>query len=227
MAERNWDDTDIQDGDQIPTDEWVAHINDQKGHSARHEAGGSDETPVENLGTSGAVDTVPVSQGDGSLAMEPAQQYWTEDSNSPFTASQTSSITATLADRYDEWRITIKVDNADSDGNQSGSLIFNDGNSAAYQYYQADGSVNDSNNSIPIQFSVDNGGEGLVTSFVIAGRWASSGFATVNFALSSVAALSQIPVTIAHAEESPPLDSLTYTTVGPVDFTIRAFGRDV
>jgi len=71
MAERNWDDTDIQDGDQIPTDEWVAHINDQKGHSGRHEAGGSDETPVENLGTSGAADTVPVSQGDGSLAMTP------------------------------------------------------------------------------------------------------------------------------------------------------------
>ena len=49
MVERNWDDTDIEDNDVIPTSQWIAHVNDQKGHSGRHESGGADEISVQGL----------------------------------------------------------------------------------------------------------------------------------------------------------------------------------
>jgi len=227
MAERNWDDTDIQDGDQIPTDEWVAHINDQKGHSGRHEAGGSDETPVENLGTSGAADTVPVSQGDGSLAMTEVEQFWVEDGNSPFTTTGDGDLTANLADTYDLWRIEVTSQNSDLSGNGTFSIRLNSASLNEYTYFTADGAATENVGSISPTFAFVDSGEGVSTAFNITGRWPSNGFATVTFDQTTVGSQSIAPVTFGNVDITAPLNQISFSVPANADITLRAYGRNI
>jgi len=225
MVERNWDDTDIEDNDVIPTSQWIAHVNDQKGHSGRHEESGSDSITAENLATSGASGTVPTSQGDGTLAMDAIEEYWVEDSNSPFMANNAGSLTATLADRYDVWKVHILTENAVVDASGTYGFGFNDAGSNAYTVYEADGTVKTDEPDIESAVQYDADGVGINTTVKIQGEWNS--VATASIEQSSVSSGSDAPVISANISTSSPLQSITVNIALESDITVRAFGRNI
>ena len=93
----------------------------QNGEWIAEDANGNQvPVPFQSLQTGGlsgadianaSADTVPTSQGDGTLAMQApggSDLQWTEDANSPFTYSGAGSLSGSLADTgFDEYLIVI------------------------------------------------------------------------------------------------------------------------
>jgi len=94
------------------------------------------------------------------------------DANSPFTATQTDSITCTLADRYDEWLILIelglcRVFDMQLNGNTGNNYLYTD---------STDGVTSDRDRIVVAQDEpVSNDPNVTRASYIVDGNWSGDG----------------------------------------------------
>ena len=232
MVERNWDDTDIEDNDVIPTDQWIAHINDQKRHSGRHEESGSDSITVENLATNGAVGTVPTSQGDGTLAPETIETHWSEDANSPQTVTGSRSVTINLAETYDEVLVSVLIRNAIGGTVATPhKLTLNGNTNSVYDRVDVDGSVTTGITNIDFGNQNISDTYRVFGSFIISGRFESSN-ANIRPIGGGVADRSGTDIggslSFAEADVTSPLNSVTISNDNfDFDMVLQVKGRNI
>lgn len=111
------------------------------GNTALH-GGNLGNFNVEDFGTTSTTSgEVPTSQGDGTLAMQDpggGGGLWTEDANSPLTASSTSEATITLDGQYSLVKAFIVGDSSSTTGNAIQMRV--NGNTNTYETTMTDGS---------------------------------------------------------------------------------------
>ncbi|QAS68875.1 hypothetical protein HFTV1-gp42 [Haloferax tailed virus 1] len=201
----------------------LADPQDPKAHAASHSADSADEISVENLSTTGSADTVPISQGDGTLSMGsivPTDLQWREDSNSPQTDTNVGTSTYTIADTFDEYLIRVQVFEESS---APGTVELRaEGNSqSSYDYISEDGTTTSAATSIPcIELQADSSTISVFgASGRFSGQWEFRSQPNTSTNLATAGFLAVI---------SSPLGSLElFRAANNFSVTWEVFGRDI
>ena len=194
-------------------------------HASRHNADAADEVAIENLGTTGPTDTVPISQGDGTVAMDnvPGSDFvWTQDDNSPKTVTNTTNISYTLASSYDQVRVVVQLT---SSGFFSSELTVNGDTGTNYSSIDQAGNISTGSSSFSI--NVNEAPQKDTYSFEMTGRFGDEfyvGQANVTEISGSIISGGK------NDAISSPLSSFTISegaSTAADEITVNVYGRDV
>jgi len=150
----------------------------------------------------------------------------TADSNSPWTGSSTTSLTATLGDTYDIWKVNVEL----SDQSNSSSFIgvrFNGDSTSNYTYYDVTGSESTLDRWQAGQ--VESGGA-IKGTFWTPGRWTGSyGTGQAPSIATQASNSSLVDGQGHHSGLSSPLNKITVVRLdgNNMDVSIEAEGRDI
>jgi len=151
---------------------------------------------------------------------------WVEDTNSPASGTDTASVTLTLGETFDVWRVVIDITNESTSAETLGMRLNGDTGSN-YTVLSTGGTKTSSSSRFPIA-NLSAGGDGIAT-YTVDGRWANAcgihgGGATDR----------QNPDGNTEAGDNvgitSPLDSITVLNANAttnVSATIEAYGKDI
>jgi hypothetical protein len=156
-----------------------------------------------------------------------------EDANSPFTATQTDSITCALADRYDEWLILMEWSNHDISSGTVFRMELNGNTGNNYLFTDSAGGVTSDADSIVVgqDTIVLNDSNPTRASYIVDGNWSGNGTCSLtayNGSGAKQVGTARDPTMYAEGDVSSPLTEFRVFNdfSDKSDIKIVAAGRD-
>lgn len=208
--------------DQRNLDDFRVAISDVESHASTHGSAGSDTIDAANLGGSSGSSGQFLTT-DGSVASwsdaDVNQPDWSEDSNSPKTASGANSISFSFADTLDVSMIFVKAVDAASTTSNISVTSLNSTTTSGFEYKDDSDTLTTGAGSISALAAVQNG----TTTHIILKGYADGSVPTIETETQTLA--TGKPVVGAQTNASGTVDEITFDRGESTDWTINAYGK--